>query len=77
MDIIERMSMSVGAQPVNINNYNASIKSLLNVNNAKYKAYEESCLTSTTPNKPNVQVILEEVLQLQPKLNSEGRIDTT
>lgn len=62
---IERMAAALGKIPVNIDDPNISILDQLTVDEEKYAVYEKACLTSVKPLRPNVQIILEEVMGLK------------
>jgi hypothetical protein len=55
----------LGTEPVNIDDPNFEIKTLLNVNEERYLNYEKRCLTSLTDNKrQNYKIILEEIMDI-------------
>lgn len=60
----EGMAQMLGTEPINIDNSPDSIKSFLEVNETLYEEYQKACLTSTDIAKPNVQIILEEIMQI-------------
>lgn len=60
----EGMAQMLGTEPINIDNSPESIKPFLEVNETLYKEYQKACLTSTDITKPNVQIILEEIMQI-------------
>lgn len=65
MDNISMMAEALGQKPVNIDEFNGSISQLLVVDEDKYTAYEKACLTSSNPRRPNVQVILEDIMGIK------------
>ena len=56
------MTSWLGTVPVNIDIPPTNFRSLLQVNESKYKAYESACLTSATTSRPNYQIILEDIM---------------
>jgi hypothetical protein len=65
MGNIRVMAEAFGQEPVNIDDFNGKISTLLAVDENKYMAYEKACLTSAQPSRPNVQVILEDVMGIK------------
>ncbi|MEO8174669.1 MAG: hypothetical protein ABI581_16355, partial [Sediminibacterium sp.] len=62
------MAKMLGTEPINIDHPPADLAPFLQVNHAAYEAYEKACLTSSVTNRPNVQIILEDIM----KINTEG-----
>lgn len=58
------MAAMLGNEPVNIDEPNTEIKSLLKVNEERYLNYENVCLTSTKSQRPNFQIILEDIMNI-------------
>lgn len=61
------MSQMLGTTPININQYPDEINSYLQVNSKSYQYYKMACLTSTSSNQPNVQTILEGIMNIDTK----------
>jgi hypothetical protein len=61
---IRGMAAMLGTTPINIDTLPADIRSLLRVDEERYRHYERMCLTSAGPSRPNVQIILEDVMGL-------------
>lgn len=65
MQDIRGMAAMLGTKPVNIDEYHPSdFDGLLKVDQERYSAYEHSVLTSDTTRRPNVQIILEDIMNL-------------
>ena len=62
--LIQNISRDTGAMIFNIDrDYSAQeIKAALVIDHAKYESYKQKYLTSRTDNKPNYQIILEEII---------------
>jgi hypothetical protein len=70
MNNIKMMAAALGDTPVNIDDPTINISALLTVNEEKYSAYEKACLTSVKILRPNVQIILEDVMGIITNPNS-------
>jgi len=62
---IRGMATVLGNIPLNIDTSDIKISSLLNVKEDRYKYYEKACLTSSFSSKPNCQIIMEDIMNLQ------------
>lgn len=62
-DIRARATM-FATDPVNIDEPPADINRLLKINKRCYRDYKKACLTSTNSLRPNVQIILEDVMNI-------------
>ena len=58
-----------GMRPINIDDWGGNLSDYLIVNEERYKAYESDALTSTATRRPNVQIILEDIIGI----NTQGR----
>jgi hypothetical protein len=58
------LASMLGTIPINIDHPPADLGPYLNVDEDSYAAYEKACLTSTSSKRPNVQIILEDVLHI-------------
>ena len=58
-----------GQVAININEWHGNLSDYLMVNEERYKAYESDALTSTATRRPNVQIILEDIIGI----NTQGR----
>jgi len=65
MQDIYGMAAMLGTKPVNIDEPDIEISRLLKVNEEKYLDYENACLTSARSQKPNFQIILEEIMNIR------------
>lgn len=74
---IKMMAAALGNKPVNIDDQTINILPLLIVNEDKYSEYKRACLTSAENVRPNVQIILEEVMgvKVNPNLFNKGAND--
>lgn len=70
---IRNLSALFGVEPVNIDEPPAEMGDLLKVNEDRYLQYEKACLTSARSQRPNVQIILEDIMNIatEPELHSE------
>lgn len=66
---INGMAEMLGTVPVNIDEPQVEIQGLLKINEERYLNYEKACLTSVMSKKPNVQIILEEIMNIPFKPN--------
>jgi len=61
---IRGMAAMLGNEPVNVDGPPFEISDLLKVNDEQYLNYEKACLTSAGSQRPNVQIILEDILNI-------------
>ena len=61
MEYIYNLSSVLGTEPVNIDEP-ADFEKLLRFDHSKYEAYEKRVLTSDPTQRPNVQIILEDIM---------------
>lgn len=64
MRYIRGMAAMLGKEPVNIDELPIDIRGLLKVNEERYLNYEKTCLTSFGSQRPNVQIILEDIMNI-------------
>jgi hypothetical protein len=64
MQDIRGMATMLGTRPVNIDEYPSDIGGLLKVDHERYSAYECAVLTSDPTRRPNVQIILEDIMNI-------------
>lgn len=64
MQYIWGVATMLGTKPVNIDDFPSDIRSLLKVDHDRYSAYERAVLTSDPKLRPNVQIILEEIMNI-------------
>ena len=62
---IKFLANLLGITPINIDKPPSDIKNFLTVDEAKYINYEKSCLISDHSMRPNFQIILEEIMNIQ------------
>ena len=58
------MAAMLGTKPVNIDEWPSDIGSLLTVDHYRYGEYERAVLTSDPTRRPNVQIILEDIMNI-------------
>ena len=58
------MAAMLGTEPVNIDGPPSDIEGLLKVDEVRYRNYEKACLTSTNSQRPNSQIILEDIMNI-------------
>ena len=58
------MAAMLGTEPVNIDEPLIEIEGLLKIDEKRYRNYEKVCLTSTSSQKSNVQIILEDIMNI-------------
>lgn len=58
------MAAMLGTKPVNIDEWPSDIGDLLKVDHDRYSAYERAVLTSDPTRRPNVQIILEDIMNI-------------
>jgi len=63
---IRGMAAMLGNEPVNIDEPPIDIGGLLKVDEVRYRNYEKACLTSSGSQRPNVQIILEDIMGINP-----------
>jgi len=61
---IRGMAAMLGDEPVNIDEPPIDIEGLLKIDEGRYRNYEKVCLTSTSSQRPNVQIILEDIMNI-------------
>jgi len=71
---INGMAETLGAVPVNIDDYPDDITSYLKVDEAKYAAYESELLTSDPLGRPNFRIILEDIMGISPEPALSGEM---
>lgn len=54
----------LGTKPLNIDQPPWNFAELLRVDESRYQAYEKACLTSAGPQRPNSQIILEDIMRI-------------
>lgn len=64
MEDICGMAAMLGTKPVNIDEFPSDISNLLKVDYEKFSAYERAVLTSDPTRRPNVQIILEDIMNI-------------
>lgn len=67
MDNIRGLAAMLGTKPVNIDEWPNDIGSLLKVNQDRYGAYERAVLSSDPTRRPNVQIILEDIMNINTR----------
>lgn len=65
MHDIYGMADMLGTTPININEFQENIKEYLTVNQNSYEDYKNACLTSSDSLKPNVQIIVEDIMNVK------------
>jgi len=58
------MAAMLGTEPINIDDPPIDIEGFLNVDERRYGNYEKVCLTSARSQRPNVQIILEDIMNI-------------
>ena len=58
------MAAMLGSEPVNIDEPPIDTGCLLKIDEIRYRNYEKVCLTSTNSQRPNVQIILEDIMNI-------------
>lgn len=61
---IRHLASLFGKVPVNIDEPPAELDSLLEMDEARYQAFESACLTSDPKRRPNSQIILEDIMNI-------------
>jgi len=61
---IRGMAAMLGNEPVNIDEPPIDIGCLLKIDEGRYRNYENVCLTSSSSQRPNVQIILEDIMNI-------------
>lgn len=67
MQDIRGMAAMLGTKPVNIDDFPSDISDLLKVDHERYSAYERAVLTSDPTRRPNVQIILEDIMNIDTR----------
>ncbi len=58
------IAATLGNEPVNIDEPPIDVEGLLKIDKGRYRNYEKICLTSTSSQRPNVQIILEDIMNI-------------
>ena len=61
---IRRLSTMLATEPINIDEPPIDIGRLLKIDEGRYRNYEKVCLTSFSSQRPNVQIILEDIMNV-------------
>ena len=64
MQEIRGMAATLGTEPVNVDDPPTDIGRLLRIDEGRYRNYEKRCLTSNSSQRPNVQIILEDIMNV-------------
>ena len=75
MQYVRGTAAMLGIEPVNIDEPPVAFGGLLKVNEERYLNYEKACLTSAGSQRPNVQIMLEDIMHIatEPGFYNENR----
>ena len=76
MKDIRGMAAMLGSKPVNIDDLSVDMESLLKIDEKLYRNYEKICLTSNNSQRPNAQIILEDIMNINTEAQFMKRSTT-